>query len=261
MRTNEVKRSLQAGEVVIGTFIQEVRTPAIAQIFADIGFDFFFIDMEHGAHDLIVAADIAKIARLEGICPLVRVPDVRYAPLGRIFDIGALGLMVPRVETREQVEEIVAELKYPPLGRRGCSISGGTNEYRSQPMDTFIEQSNQETIVIVQIERAKAVEDIDALLSVEGIDVAFLGPGDLSIDLGVPGQTGHPRVVEAIDRVLEACDRYNVVPGIHLNDASMLEGWIRRGARMVTWSTDIWMLRRCGAEGCQQLRKIANAIR
>jgi 2-keto-3-deoxy-L-rhamnonate aldolase RhmA len=213
--------------------------------------------MEHGAYDLVVAADIAKIARLEGICPLVRVPDSRYAPLGRMFDIGMLGLMVPRVETRDQVEQIVAELKYPPVGRRGCSISGGTNEYRSQPTETFIAQSNQETLVIVQIERRQAVEDIDALLSVEGVDVAFLGPGDLSIDLGVPGQSDHPIVVESMDRVLEACERHDIVPGIHLNQVDALEEWMHKGARMITWSTDIWMLRNAGSDGLRRLREAA----
>ena len=259
MRKNEVKRALKEGKTVIGTLIQEVRTPAIAQIFAGIGFDFLFVDMEHGAYDLVQAADIAKIARLEGICPLARVPDVRYAPLGRMFDIGMMGLMVPRVETREQVEQIVSELKYPPVGRRGCSISGGTNEYRSQPTGTFIVESNKETLVILQIERRQAIEDIDALLSVEGVDVAFVGPGDLSIDLGVPGQSDHPVVIQAIDRVLESCERHNVVPGIHLNNADPLVEWIRKGARMITWSTDIWMLRLSGSQALGQLREAAAA--
>ena len=154
MRTNAVKQKLDAGEVVIGTMIDEVRSPAIAQILAVAGFDFFFIDMEHGAYDLPTASDIMKAARLAGIVPLVRVPDFRHFPKGRIMDSGALGLMVPRVETREQVEEMVAEIKYPPLGRRGAFVSGANNDYCPQPLAAFIEEANRETLVIVQIELA-----------------------------------------------------------------------------------------------------------
>lgn len=257
MRTNKVKRDLMAGEVVVGTMIQEIRSPAIAQIFAAAGFDFFIIDMEHGAYDLVIAADIIKVARLEGICPLVRVPDRRYPPLGRILDIGALGLMVPRVETEEEVKEIVAEVKYPPLGRRGCSITMGNNDYRPQAVDAFIKEANQETLVIIQIELEKAVHDIDSLLSVRGVDVALIGPGDLSISLGLPGQPDHPQVLQAIDRVLAACEKYHVVPGIHLNNVDRLVEWLRRGMRMVAWSTDVWMLLNSGTEAVRRLRSEA----
>ncbi len=254
MKTNRVKRALSAGEVVIGTMIQELRSPAVAQMFAAAGFDFFFIDMEHGSYDLTMASDIIKTARLEDICPLVRAPDLRYAPLSRILDIGALGVMVPRIRTREDVEHVVAELKYPPLGRRGCSITGGNNDYRPQPVGTFVAEANEETLVIAQIELQEAIEDIDALLSVPGVDVALLGLGDLSISLGVPGQSGHPRVLEAASKVIEACERHGVVPGIHLGNAETLAEWIERGVRMVAWSTDIWMLLNSGMVAVRYLR-------
>ena len=254
MRTNAVKQKLDAGEVVIGTMIDEVRSPAIAQILAVAGFDFFFIDMEHGAYDLPTASDIMKAARLAGIVPLVRVPDFRHFPKGRIMDSGALGLMVPRVETREQVEEMVAEIKYPPLGRRGAFVSGANNDYRPQPLAAFIEEANRETLVIVQIELAEAVENIDALLSVPGVDVAFLGLGDLSVSLGVPGQTGHSRVTQAALQVVEACGRHNVVCGIHLGSEDALLEWMDRGVRMLTWSTDINMLRDTASGAVQRLR-------
>jgi len=260
MRANKVKRALKAGQVAIGTMIDEVRSPGIAQILASAGLDFFFVDMEHGAYDLAIAADIIRTARLEGICPLVRAPDSRYAPLGRILDIGALGLMVPRIGSRKQVEELVAETKYPPLGRRGCFITGAMNEYRGQATGSYMAEANEETLVIVQVELAEAVAEIDALLSVPGVDVAFLGPGDLSIDLGVPGQTDHPRVLQAIERVLEACRKHNVVPGIHLNSIEALAGWMHKGVRMVTWNTDIRVLLGTYTDGAARLRKEALAL-
>jgi 2-keto-3-deoxy-L-rhamnonate aldolase RhmA len=234
--------------------IQELRSPAIAQILAAAGFDFFFIDMEHGSYDLTMASDIIKTGRLEGVCPLVRAPDIRYSPLSRILDIGALGVMVPRVRTKEDVEYIVNKLKYPPHGQRGCSITGGNNDYRSEPVSTFIKAANRETMVIIQVELSEAVEDIDALLSVPGVDVALLGLGDLSISLGVPGQSDHPKVLQAGTRVIDACGRHNVVPGIHQGSADALVNWIERGVRMVTWSTDIWMLLNGGTDAVRYLR-------
>jgi len=265
MRTNAVKQALEAGEVVIGTMIDEVRSPAIAEIFVTAGFDFFFIDMEHGAYDLITAADIMKAARLAGITPLVRVPDARYHPKGRILDSGALGLMLPRVRTYNEVEEFVAEVKYPPLGCRGCFVTGANNDYAPQSTDTFIEEANQETLVIVQVELEEAIENIDAILSVSGVDVAMLGLGDLSVSLGVPGQSKHAKVVEAADRVIEACNRHSIVPAIHLGNTEALVEWMHKGVRMITWSTDIWMLLNSGRDAVRRLRsgmaKLGTSVR
>ena len=114
MRDNKVRAALKRGETVIGTVAQDVRSPAIAQLFANAGFDFMFVDMEHGAYDLETVADIVKVARLADIVPLVRVPDGLYHLIARVLDAGAMGVMVPRVETRRTVERAVAALRYPP---------------------------------------------------------------------------------------------------------------------------------------------------
>lgn len=237
MRDNLVKQALQRGETVIGSMATETRSPAIALLFANAGFDFFFIDMEHGSYDMTTVADIIKVARLAGICPIVRVPDPEYHLMSRPLDAGAQGLMIPRVETRGVVEHIVSCVRYPPEGVRGCSISRGHNEYAGAPLAEFTEQANENVLIVLQIERRRAVEDIDDLLSVPGVDVALIGPQDLSVSLGTM-DTQHPETEAAIQTVVDAAQRHGVATGIHSRDIEVLRRWQQRGMRMLTYSTD-----------------------
>lgn len=237
MRDNLVKQALQRGETVIGSMATEIRSPAVALLFANAGFDFFFIDMEHGSYDMPTVADIIKVARLAGICPIVRVPDPEYHLMSRPLDAGAQGLMIPRVETREVVEHVVRSVKYPPEGVRGCSIPRGHNEYMGAPLTEFTQHANANVLIVVQIERRRAVEDIDDLLSVPGVDVALIGPQDLAVSLGTL-DTQHPETEAAIQKVVDAAQRHGVAAGIHSRDIKVLRAWQERGMRMLTCSTD-----------------------
>lgn len=254
MRANEVKRAIGRGETVIGTMITEVRTPAIAQFLAEAGFDFFFIDMEHGPYNIETVADIIRAARLAGICPLVRVPDPDYHLLARPLDAGAQGLMIPRVETVEQVEHIVASVKYPPLGRRGCSVLKGHSDYHPEPTKDFTDWMNTETLVILQIERKRAIDRIDELLSVPGVDAAVIGPNDLSLSLGVPGQMDHPLLIESIDKVIATCQRHGLASGNHIGDLEALKGWIRKGMRLIAYSTEVNFIIKTAQAAIRELR-------
>lgn len=238
MRDNRVRAALKRGETVIGTMAQEVRTPAIAQLFAIAGFDFMFVDMEHGAYDLETVADIIKVARLADIVPLVRVPDGLYHLISRVLDAGAMGVMVPRVETRETVEQAVAAMRYPPLGKRGCTIGKGNSDYQKNPLWEFVRHANDNILAVMQIERKAAVDHIDDLLSVSGVDVALIGPADLTLSLGASSPQD-PVVQQAIQKVVEASKRHSVAIGIHLRDAEQLKVWQDRGMTMLTCSTDL----------------------
>jgi 2-keto-3-deoxy-L-rhamnonate aldolase RhmA len=235
--------------------IGEVRSPAIALIFANAGFDFIFVDMEHGAFNLETAADIIRTARLTGMTALVRAPDAQYHLISRLMDAGAEGVMVPRVETREAVETVVSAVRYPPEGVRGLSTSKGHNDYSSAPSLEFIRQANRENLVILQIERREAVEDIDNLLSVPGVDAAIIGPIDLSVSLGVPTDFNHPAIVDAIERIIEAGKRNNIWVGMHTGGIDTLVKWHQKGMRLITWSTDIEMLNAASANGLADLKK------
>jgi 2-keto-3-deoxy-L-rhamnonate aldolase RhmA len=254
MKANDTKRALKAGKTVFGTMIAEVRTPMIANVLAEVGFDYMFIDTEHGPYNLAEVHDIVRVARLAGITPLVRVPDPEYFLISRPLDLGAQGIMVPRVETREQVELIVQSAKFPPVGKRGCSQMKGHSDYHKEPLNDFVRQSNEENMVILQIERERAINNIDDLLSVSGVDVALIGPNDLSISLGIPGEMDHPLLRDSIQKVVDSCERHGLVSGIHISSLDALQYWMRQGMRMITWNSPLGMIMSSAQDALRTLK-------
>lgn len=252
--SNKVKEALKENKPVYGTMIQEIRNPSIMLILANIGFDFVFIDTEHGSYDLETVADLCMTARLAGIVPLVRVPDPEYHLIARPLDQGAMGVMVPRVETVAQVERIVESCTYPPVGVRGCSISRGHNDFQSAPMHEFTQQKNEDVLVILQIERKRAIDDLDAVLSVPGVDVAFMGPNDLAISLGASGLDS-PEVTEATQRVVEVAAAHGLASGTHVRNTDMIKTWRERGMRMLTCHSDIGLLSMAAKETLTAMRE------
>src|SRR5579872_4752003 len=198
MRTNPVKHALAAGKAVFGSEISRLRSPEIARLYAAAGFDFIFIDMEHSAFGLETVGDIIAMARISGIVPIVRVPQAEYAFVARVLDQGAQGIIVPRVNDAQTVRAIVSWMRYPPEGIRGFADTAPQTDHQRVRVDDFIKANNCETLCIIQIERRQALENLDEMLAVPGVDVACLGCMDLSIDLGVPGQVEHPAMVAAI---------------------------------------------------------------
>lgn len=238
LKVNRVKQALRRGEPVFGTMMSEVRSPGFIWMLANAGFDFVFIDMEHGTYDLATVADMIKVARLADIAPLVRVPDLAYHLVAGPLDAGAMGLMLPRVETRAQVEQFISFMKYPPAGVRGATSGRGHTDYGGAGPQELVGHMNEHTLAILQIERARAVADIDDLLATPGVDVALIGPFDLTISLG-ENSTGAPAVAEAIQRVVDSARRNNVASGIHIADPEVVLEWSRRGMTMLACNSDL----------------------
>ena len=242
MRENKVRVALKVGKPAVGTMITEFRTPEIARILASSGFDFVFIDTEHAAFDLETVTDIIRAGRAVGLVCMVRVPDAEYHLIARALDIGAEGLLVPRVESRQQVESIVRWAKYPPLGVRGFGVRGIISDYRKAAVKEWIQELNENTMVVIQIEKKRAIESIDDLVSVDGVDAALIGPYDLSISLGVPGEFDSSVFNEAIQKVVDACKRHGVASGTHVRDMESLLFWRDRGMRLLTYSSDVGLI-------------------
>jgi len=238
LKPNRVKQALRRGEPVIGTMMSEVRSPGFIWMLANAGFDFVFIDMEHGTYDLSIVADMIKVARLAEIVPLVRVPDLAYQLVAQALDAGAMGVMLPRVETRAQVERLVSFMKYPPLGVRGATVGRGHTDYGPAEPQELVGHMNGHTLVILQIERAQAIANIDELLAVPGVDAAVIGPFDLTISLGEQHVLA-PAVDDAIQRVVAAAQRHNVASGIHIADSTVVLEWYRRGMTMLACGSDL----------------------
>lgn len=254
MRTNQLRAILKQGKPAFGTMIQEFKSPALAYLFANAGFDFVFIDMEHGPFEIESVSDLVKSIRLQGLTCLVRVPDGQYHLISRVLDSGAEGIMVPRVETRQAVEYIVSCVKYPPVGKRGLSITKAHNDYRKADQFEFTRQANQENLVILQIERSEAIDHIDDMLSVPGVDVALIGPNDLSMSLGVPNDHTHPVMKAAVEKVISSAARHHVYSGAHTTQEPLVE-WASLGMQVLVYGTDIDFLARASTQELSALRK------
>jgi 2-keto-3-deoxy-L-rhamnonate aldolase RhmA len=234
--------------------IQAVPLPAIGQIMALAGCDFLFFDMEHGPFNMETIATMVQVTRLAGVAPLVRVPNDEYHLMCRPLDAGAQGIMIPRVEAKTQVERIVDCTLFPPLGDRGCSVNKGQNDFAGEELWAFTTAANRENLIILQIEREKAVEDIDDLLSVPGVGGAIIGPNDLALSMGVRDPDKLGALEEPIQHVLDAALRQAIPCGIHIANLEWLAEWQRRGMQLICYSTDINFLRSGAASGIETLR-------
>jgi len=188
-----------------------------------------------------MVADLIGTTRLCGITPIVRVPDLRYGDIARLLDAGAQGVMIPRIDTADQVEEAIRHIKYPPRGDRGAASVRGATDYHEVPPRELISHMNNETLVIIQIERAQAISNLDAIASVPGVDVLLVGPYDLAIALDAPSTTD-PIVIAAMDQVIAAGQRHGVTTGTHASDPAILKGWHAKGMNMMLCGSDLRFL-------------------
>jgi 2-keto-3-deoxy-L-rhamnonate aldolase RhmA len=232
------RHRIQQGDVILGQMVLELFTPGIGHMLAACGLDFVIFDMEHGRCDLSLLAEMVAACRGSGIVPLVRVPDVTYAPLSRALDVGARGVMVPRVESREQAEHIVSQLKYAPQGRRGVALGVAHDLYRAGNSD-FFARTNEEISVILLLETEKAFQHLDEIISVPGVDVAWMGHYDLTVSMGIPAQFDHPRFLAAMDELVSVCRRYGVAPGFLPPSPESAVHWIDKGFRLISLGSDI----------------------
>jgi 2-dehydro-3-deoxyglucarate aldolase/4-hydroxy-2-oxoheptanedioate aldolase len=233
-----LRQKLRDGEVVFGQMVLELFTSGIGPMLAACGLEFVIYDMEHGRCDIALLGEMVASCRGSEIVPMVRVPDLHFQPLSRVLDMGLRGVMVPRVETRAQAEEIVAQLKYPPLGRRGVALGVAHDLYRAGGPE-FFTQANESTIVILLLETVKAFDNLEEIVSVAGIDIAWMGHYDLTVSMGIPAQFDHPRFLEAMDALVASCRRHGVAPGFLPATPEGAAHWIRKGFRALSLGSDI----------------------
>ncbi len=254
MRENSVKRALRAGRTVFGSELSGLRTPEVVRIYAAAGFDFVFIDMEHSPLSLETVADLVRSARQAGIVPVVRVPQAEYVWIARVLDSGAQGIIVPRVNTADCVRNIVSWTHYPPHGIRGFACTSAQTDGISVPPGEFMNRVHENTLLVIQIERQEALDNLDEMLSISGVDVACLGYMDLSVDMGIPGQIEHPRMIAAIERMVDVARRNQIASGIIGPDLGTLAPWVERGIRFVSYSTDALLLREAATAAVTRLQ-------
>lgn len=253
MRTNPIKKKLREGGVALGTLVFEFASTGVYRIAAAAGAEFVLFDMEHTGWSMETIRMLLATSHGDAV-PMVRVPATEYHFLARVLDLGAMGVMVPMVETPEQARLIVQATKYPPDGRRGAAFGVAHDDYQSGDAVAKMRSANEEVLLITQIETARGVEQVEAIANVEGIDVLWIGHNDLSNSLGIPGQLDHPRYVEAVRHVLETARRHDKAAGIMSGGVAQTKALLAQGFRIVGYGGDVWLYQQALREGLAAVR-------
>jgi len=251
-----LRKRVLAGECVYGMMIRQARDPGAPAIFAAAGYDFVFIDMEHGNYSMETVADLIRGAKSVGIAPIIRVPHLETFFISRVLDAGAEGIMVPMTSRKEQVETIVRYSKYAPLGQRGFGGQMGHTDYKPVKAVHFMQEANENTLVVAQIETREAIENIDAILGIEGIDVGLIGPNDLSISLGIPDQMNSEILTKAIEKVVASAKQRGKASGIHIANIEAIKKWRAKGMTVLAYSTDIGFMYNASKSSLEELKRV-----
>jgi len=257
VRPNKVKQALLRGEVQVGTWVTTLRTPQITQMIATAGFDFLYIDMEHSCLSMETVGDLCFAALGAGLVPIVRPSAKDPHLLTRPLDSGAMGLLIPHVDTREEAEAVVRAIRFPPEGERGLNLLGPHTGFAKANGDDYIRATHSETLLLVQIESERGMSNLDGILSVNGVDGSVIGRADLSSDMGLPGQTNHPEVVKRVEVMIAACRKHNKIPGLLVQDLQSAREWIAKGVRLVPYANEVSLLVNAGQEAVREIRSFA----
>ena len=233
---------LKGDKLVVGTWIFTIRDPLIARIVCRAGFDYIFIDMEHSGITENILSDMCLIARDYDVTPIVRpINPNELQQNGRLLDIGAAGMIIPHVNNKEQAETVAASTRFFNGGTRGyCGKTA--NSCFDRNSEEYLRRSDNDVILVAQFEDANAIAQADEILSVPGIRMAVVGRGDLAHSMGLTGKLNDPKVTAEVEKVIAACKRKNVAPGMLCNSTEEAKEWIARGIRFITYSNEITIL-------------------
>lgn len=253
MNFTSLAARLKSGETVIGTMYCELLSPGACRVAKEAGYDFIIIDTEHHLAGIETVAWMCRAGRDIGLPVIIRAPAFEGQWLSRYLDLGAAGLVVPRVEDEGQATAIVRSIKYPPVGVRGMG-GGAHRDYRPVPTAQLAAWANDNVLLAVQIETRKGLENREAILGVDGVDAVFIGPNDLALSMGYPGQLDHPDVEQAMCNIVEAARTMGVAPGLHVFDVPGAMKWMERGARFLCYSSDLGLIISSSRQALRQLR-------
>ena len=237
MRRSVVKQKLRADELVLVPKVCFM-SPDIVEMLGLLGYDCVWICSEHRAIDASTLENMIRAGRAAGADCVIRLGVNGLDDIVRVLSAGAHGLMIPHVKTPAQAREIVAKAKYPPLGKRELENINADANYGLMPVEQYLQVANEESFIVVQIEDVEALDHIEDIAAVEGIDVIFVGPSDLALSLGLPGQEKHAKIVEIIQRVVKACESRDVVCGTPAIDSEHCKRLVGSGVRYFTDGSD-----------------------
>ncbi|MDN5795585.1 MAG: aldolase/citrate lyase family protein [Intrasporangium sp.] len=256
LNNGALAQAVRSGESTLGTFVGTA-SAVVAEVCAAAGFDWLLLDLEHGAGGEEQVRDVVPVAGAYGVPTVVRVESDARIRMGRVLDNGAAGIMLPRMENAGQVREALIHLRFPPQGDRGVATYNRACRFGLDP--GALDRADDEILVVVQIESAAAVAAADEIAAIDGVDVLFIGPRDLSHDLGVPGDTSAPAFVEALETVLAAGQRHGKACGLLVNDGLAAAQRLGQGWTFVAIGSDSTLLAAASRSALHQAREREHA--
>ncbi len=250
MRPSRTKAKLSRGEPVMVTTLH-LTDPSVYELVSLMGFDCIWMDMEHHTYGLETAAGLMRAARV-GVADIVARPAKgEFMRMQRMLEAGAQGIMYPRCDSAEEAAEVVRWAKFAPQGARGCDAANPDAPYLTMPLEKYLSAANRETFIVIQIEQQHALDQVEQIAAVEGVDVLLLGPGDFSILSGIPGQFDHPLIQDALRRIAEAAKNAGKHWGCPTFSVEHTRQILQMGGRFICHQADILMIK----SGLEQLQR------
>ena len=240
-----LKHALAQGKVVFVFGLGQLCHPKVVEIIGlNGGFDAVWLDQEHAGLSIAQLEEAARAARATGLSSFARLAATDYATVMRPLEAGVGGVMAAQVRSAAEAADVVRWAKFHPLGLRGVNGTGVDGRYGTLPLTEYLRRANDETFVAIQIEHADAVEEVEKIAALPGVDVLFIGPADLGQSLGVPGEWEHPRLWQAVERVARAARAHGVAWAILPPSPAYAERCVALGCRMLSVGLDVWALQR-----------------
>lgn len=234
---NTFKKRLNTGEIVYGPFMK-TGDPAFVEIAGYAGFDFVILDMEHGPASFENLQNLIRGAIIAGTIPIVRTSDSTETAISRALDLGAMGVQIPQIQTAEEAKAVVTAAKFFPLGQRGVCRFVRAAGYSNVSKEKYFAGANN-TLAIIQLEGKKALENLNEILDVKGVDIIFIGPYDLSQSMGYPGQVSHPEVIKTMKQLVNTAKEKDVIIGTFTDTINSAKMWKEAGVQYISYSVDV----------------------
>ena len=252
---NIAKEKILNNELCLGVGLRQSRTVDIGKIMATSGYDWLFIDMEHNSMDIDIASQISVAAQDAGITPIVRVPDFAHHHATRVLDCGAMGVVFPHVENADIAKKLVSYCLYPPKGHRSMTGVLPQLDFKQQPIADVASIINKNMLIVIMLESPEAIDNVDSIAAVDGVDVILIGTNDLCMEMGIPGDYSNPKVKDAYTKVIEACKKNGKTPGMGgVYNEELMSEYIKMGMKFILSGSDLSFMMQSASQRSNKLR-------
>ena len=252
---NIAKEKILNNELCLGVGLRQSRTVDIGKIMATSGYDWLFIDMEHNSMDIDIASQISVAAQDAGITPIVRVPDFAHHHATRVLDCGAMGVVFPHVENADIAKKLVSYCLYPPKGHRSMTGVLPQLDFKQQPIADVASTINKNMLIVIMLESPEAIDNVDSIAAIDGVDVVLIGTNDLCMEMGIPGDYSNPKIKDAYIKVIEACKKYGKTPGMGgVYNEELMSEYIKMGMRFILSGSDLSFMMQSASQRSNKLR-------